>query len=317
MTTTLLRGTRQPRRTAAGGEGALARQRRRLFLPFVLPAVVFYSLVFILPAVASAGISLFSWHGAGDPLKFIGIANYRHIVTDPTFRHSFLNSLQVLFFVGISTFLVSFAFTAFLRELRGQKLIRAILFFPHIVSPIVLAIAWGFILDPTRGALNTTLRQIGLDGLAKVWMGPDLLFKVMMLAMTWSAIGFYTTVLMAGVDRIPLSFYDDSDLAGANLWQKFRYITLPMNWDVVAVCAVLWTITAMQTFEFIYAFTGIGLLPSADHWTASLYVYAVGFSSAGLPEYGLGCAMAMVMLAVIAVLVLLVRRLTRREAIQF
>lgn len=298
-------------------EGALTRARRRLFLPFILPAVLVYTVVFVLPAIGSAGISLFKWHGAGDEMHWVGLANYRHIVTDETFRHAFFNSLQVLFLVGITTFLVSFAFTVFLRELRGQKVIRVILFFPHIVSPIVLAIAWGFILDPTRGVLNTTLRTVGLGGLAKVWMGPDLLFKVMMLAMAWAAIGFYTTVLMAGVDRIPLSYYDDSDLAGANLWQKFRYITLPMNWDVVGVCAVLWTITAMQTFEFIYAFTGIGLLPSARHWTASLYVYAVGFNSTGLPQYGLGCAMSVVMVAVIAVLVVLVRRLTRRDAIQF
>jgi raffinose/stachyose/melibiose transport system permease protein len=284
---------------------------------FVLPALTVYTLLFVAPAIVSVWISLYRWHGAGDTMRWGGLANYLHIVRDPLFRSSFGNSLRVLLAVGAVTFAVSFVFIMVLRELPGQSLIRAVLFFPHVVSPIVLGVAWGFILDPNNGALNVTLRALGLGGLAQVWMGPDLIFEVMMLGMAWTSIGFYTTILMAGVDRIPSSYYEECELGGANLWQKFRYVTLPLNWDVFSVAAVLWSIGAMKTFEFIYAFAGIGQLPSSDTWTSALYVYALGFSSNGPPQYGLACAMSVVMMLVVGLLVVLLRRLTRREAIQF
>ncbi|HEX5993743.1 MAG TPA: sugar ABC transporter permease [Jiangellales bacterium] len=294
-----------------------SRHRRRLFVPFVAPALVVYTVLFVAPAVVSVWISLYSWHGSGDPMHFVGLRNYVHLANDPLFLHSFLNSLAILFVTGAITFAISLAFTIPLRHMWGRKIIRAILFFPQIVSPVVLGIAWGFILDPTTGALNTVLRHTGLGGLAQPWLGPDLIFKVILLISAWSSVGFYTTVLMAGVDKIPAHFYEEAELAGASAWQKFRYVTLPLNWDVLAMSGVLWVITSMKTFEFIYAFAGIGQLPSANTWTSALYVYAIGFSSSGLPQYGLASAMSVVMLLVIAILVVLLRRLSRREALEF
>lgn len=283
----------------------------------VLPAFVVYTIVWIAPSIVSVVLSFFRYSGTGDTPHYIGVRNYINALNDTAFRSSFANTFKVLFLVGIVIFVMTFILTVTAREMRGRGVVRAVLLFPYLVSPVILAIAWGFMLDPTRGMVNVTLRQIGLGSLAQVWLGPQLIFPMMMLGMAWMNTGFFVTILMAGMDRIPAYFYEDAELCGAGKWAKFWHITLPLCWDVVGIMAVLWVITALKTFEFIYAFTGVGTPPAASNWTASLYVYYTGFASQGEPALGSACAMAVIMLVIIGVLVLLVQRFMRREAVEF
>lgn len=311
---TALRGGRQLR---GGAPSPLARQRRRIRWPFVLPAVLLYTVLFVAPSVASVFVSLYRWQGVGDEPRWLGLENYTRIVNDDIFRKSFLNTLAVLLVVGAIVFAVGFLFTVLVSRMRGKNLIRALIFFPSIVNPVVLAIAWGFILDPTNGVLNTTLDRVGLEQLTQVWLGPDLIFPMILLTMSWMSVGLFTVILMAGADRIPTSFYEDCELAGATEWQRFRLVTLPLLWDVAAVAGVLWVITAVKAFEFIYAFAGVGTDPPRSTWTASVYVYMRGFGADGLPELGQASAMAVVMVGVVGILVVTLRRLMRRQQVEY
>lgn len=290
---------------------------RRAVLLFLLPAFLVYTAVYIVPAIASVVLSLFRYSGTGDHPKYIGLRNYQQALHDEAFRSSFVNTFKVLLFVGVAVFVASFVLTMTMREMRARGFVRAVLFFPYLVSPVIIAIVWGFMLDPTRGLVNTTLDEVGLNSFTQVWLGPKLIFPMMMTGMGWMFTGFFVTILMAGVERIPPYYYESADLAGATRWQKFRMITLPLSWDVVGIMAVLWVINAMKTFEFIYAFTGVGTPPSATNWTAALYVYYTGFANTGQPALGSACAMTVIMLLIIAVLVLLIQRLMRRERIEF
>ena len=262
-------------------------------------------------------VSLYRWQGVGDQPQWLGLDNYTRIVSDDIFRRSFLNTLAVLVIVGVIVFAVGFLFTVLVSDMRGKNLVRALIFFPSIVNPVVLAIAWGFILDPTRGVLNTTLEAIGLGSLTQVWLGPQLIFPMILLTMSWMTVGLFTVILMAGADRIPRSFYEECEIAGASTWQRFRMVTLPLLWEVAAVAAVLWVITAVKAFEFIYAFAGVGTDPPRTTWTASIYVYMRGFGSQGLPELGQASAMSVVMLLVVALLVVILRRIMRRQQVEF
>jgi raffinose/stachyose/melibiose transport system permease protein len=302
----------RPPRPRGGRSG-----NRRIAFAFILPAFLIYTAIYVVPSIASVVLSLYRYSGTGDTPKYIGLHNYRNAVHDAAFRSSFVNTFKVLVFVGVAVFIASFVLTITIREMRGRGFVRAVLFFPYLVSPVIIAIVWGFMLDPTRGLVNTTLHQLGLDSLTQVWLGPQLIFPMMMIGMGWMSTGFFVTILMAGVDRIPTYYYEDADLAGASRWQKFRLITLPLSWDVVGIMAVLWVITAMKTFEFIYAFTGVGTPPAATNWTASLYVYYTGFASSGQPELGRACAMAVIMLLIIALLIALIQRVMRRERVEF
>lgn len=285
---------------------------------FIAPALVIYLVIILAPTVATLWFSFTEWRGIGDSPKFVGVDNYRQLLKSETFWGSFNRTLAVLVAGGLLIFFFSFVFTMLLREMRAKKFVRAILFFPNIVPPVALAIAWAVLLAPRNGLLNGFLETIGLDALTRTWLGPGVIFRAVIAGLVWIYTGFFVTILMAGVDRIPKHFYEAADLEGATARQKLFRVTLPLTWDVVSVAAVLWVITSIKTFEFIFAFGGSGTEPSVATWTLPVQLYAVAFASrTPIFALGLGSAIAVVMLVLVAVLVALVRRITRRRGVEF
>ncbi|WP_344515323.1 sugar ABC transporter permease [Dactylosporangium maewongense] len=315
VATTPVRGRRNRPRT--GADGALARQQRRIYLPFITPALAIYLVLFVAPAFFGVYVSFQRWRGAGDQMKPVGLANYRRLLDDDVFKTAFVNTIQIVLACGAGIFLLAFAATVLLRRMRAKKVLRPVLFFPYIVSPIAIGVALGLLLAPD-GLVNALLRAVGLDGLATNWLSPDNIFKTIMVGIVWVSAGFYVILLMAGVDQIPAYYYEESELAGANEFQKFRHVTLPMAWDVVSVAAVLWVINSIRIFEFVYAFTGTGDAPPVSSRTLTIQQFLVSTGGRN-PAYELGyaCAMGVVMVVLIVLLVGLLRRLMRRDAIQF
>jgi raffinose/stachyose/melibiose transport system permease protein len=139
-----------------------------------------------------------------------------------------------------------------------------------------------------------------------------------MLGLIWINTGFYATILLASVDRIPPYLFEEAALAGANAYQRLRHIILPLTWDVIGVAAVLWTVSSIKIFEFIYAFAGgAGYLPSTQVWNTAVYSYAEAFSAQGIPKYGTSAATAIIMLLLVGVLVGLSRRIFKHETIEY
>jgi raffinose/stachyose/melibiose transport system permease protein len=296
--------------------GTLAQQRRRLFVPFVGPALLFYTLLFVVPTLAAVWISLHEWAGSG-PMTWRGFRNYTMLFGDKLFVGSLLNTLKLLVVVGIAMFVLSFAMTLVLRDMAGRKIARSIIFFPHLVNALVYGVLAGFLFNP-GGLVNAVLKPFGVSEPPQ-WLAHDNLFPLIMLTLTFMTTGYYTTILMAGVDRIPPYYYEDCAMAGANAWQRLRYVILPLTWDVFGVCAVLWTISSVKIFEIVWIFggsTGSGI-PPTQTWTAAVYTYATAFSGESTPAYGAATASAIISLALVTVLVVLIRRLMRRDVIEF
>lgn len=302
-------------RARTGTRSSLETRRRRLFYPFVLPTLALYLIFFIGPSIAAVWISFNKWTGSG-PMTWRGWRNYQILVQDPVFRQAFTNTLIILVVVGSVVFIISFFLTMVLREMRGAKFVRSVLFFPNIVSPIVLSIVWGFLFQ-YNGLVNNLLGLLGAEPVK--WLSPDNLFRMILVGMVWINVGLYATIILAAVDRIPTQFYEDSAIAGTTAFQRFRHITLPMTWDVVGVVAVLWTINSLKMFEFIFAFGGTtNDLPAQSVWNSALFVYGASFGGRD-PSYAFGyaSAAAILMLALFTCFVLLLRRLLRREVIEF
>ncbi|MFI5694715.1 carbohydrate ABC transporter permease [Kribbella sp. NPDC051586] len=279
------------------------------------PALVLYAIFLLVPVAATAYISLHKWPGYG-PMEWSGLRNYRYMFADPVFQQALKNTMLLLVGAGVATFAVSFGLTMLLRDLTGRSTARSVIFFPNIVPALVLSILWGFLFQ-ADGLVNKILRSVGVHH-PPGWLSQEHQYTMILIGLVWINTGFYTTIIMAAVDRIPPYLYEDCLLAGANAWQRFRHVTLPLSWDVIGVCSVLWTINSIKTFEFILAMAGSASgLPSTRTWTMSLYAYATAFASEGVPSFGLAAADSIFTLGLVAVLVVLIRRVMRRDPIQF
>ncbi|WP_113716873.1 carbohydrate ABC transporter permease [Arthrobacter dokdonensis] len=318
---TLKRTRRNPApasKPGRGGQGGsiMDRQRRKLLVPFVGPAFVLYSLFFIIPSIAAVWISLNNWAGSG-PMTFVGFKNYIQVFHDPLFVRSFGNTLLLLVVVGLAIFILAFLMTLVLRDMAAKKIARNVIFFPHLINALVFGILAGFIFNP-GGMVNSLLKPFGVTN-PPAWLSPDNLFPLIMLTMVITTTGYFTTIIMAGVDRIPPYFYEDCALAGATAFQRLRYVILPLTWDVFGTCAVLWTISSVKIFEIIWVFggsSGAGL-PPTQTWSTAVYTYVTAFSGESTPAYGAATASAIISLALVSVLVVLLRRVMRRDAIEF
>ncbi len=317
---TLKRTRRNPAPALKPGQGrggsSIERQRRKLLVPFVGPAFLFYTVLFIVPSIAAVWISLNEWAGSG-PMTFVGFKNYIQVFQDPLFLKSFGNTLLLLFVVGAAIFILAFAMTLVLRDMAAKKIARNVIFFPHLINALVFGILAGFIFNP-GGMVNSLLKPLGVTE-PPAWLAQDNIFPLIMATMVLTTTGYFTTIIMAGVDRIPPYFYEDCALAGATAFQRLRYVILPLTWDVFGTCAVLWTISSVKIFEIIWVFggsSGAGL-PPTQTWSVAVYTYVTAFSGMSTPAYGAATASAIISLALVTVLVVLLRRAMRRDAIEF
>ncbi|WP_299949944.1 sugar ABC transporter permease [uncultured Ruegeria sp.] len=291
---------------------------KRLIGLFVAPAMIVYLCFFLIPTGFTFYSSLFEWSGFGSEAKFIGLGNYRRLWNDPTFWLSFRNTLALLFVGGFFVFFLAFLYTILINSgIWGKKLFRLVFFLPNVVSVVALSAMWAYIYNPRYGLLNTSLKSLGFEGAGKtLWTSPDNIFWAMLAALVWVFTGFFLILLLAGVDKIPADMYEAADLEGANLWHKFWYITVPMIWDVMTISFVIWIINAVKMFEFPFAF-GFLQVPQ-QLYTLGIYLYIMGFGQRD-PIYQLGYATAIgvVMLVLAFSLIVLVRRLMRRDQLEF
>ncbi|MFF8444127.1 carbohydrate ABC transporter permease [Streptomyces californicus] len=304
------RKTRVPRTPAS-----LRPARERAFWPFLLPALVLYTALYIVPALFGVWVSLYRWSGPGAEMTWRGAKNYTNLLQNEAFQSSFWNTLVLALGGGGAVFGATFLAMMALRQLKGRAFIRSVVFLPMIISAIAIGAAIGFLLNPD-GAVNDILKAFGMDGLP--WLGSDLVFRCIIAGLVWSSTGFYIALMMSAVDAIPPHLYEDAHLSGATKWEQFRHITLPLTWDVFSVAAVLWVVNSLKVFEIVLAFTTGGTPgnPPVEARTVAVQQYISISGGNAVPELGEGAAMGVVVVLITVVLIVLIRRITRRDRVE-
>lgn len=294
------------------------RTSNRFILFFLFPAVALYLAFFLVPTFQALVYSLYDWSGFGSDMRFVGLGNFQELLRDRLFWTSMGNTIGILVIGGIVIFSIAFIMTMMISSgIRGKKFFRGVIFLPNIIAVIALTTLWGYMYAPNTGLLASVFRAVGLESLTKLtWLGPDTIFLSMMIAIVWIEVGFYVVLLLAGVDKIPPDFFESAKLDGANQFQQFRHITIPLLWDVISIGLVLWAIHAIKIFEFPFSFTG--LEPNPSSYTVAVYLYILGFGQRQ-PIYRLGYATAIgvMLLLVVILIVLVIRFVTRREQVQY
>ncbi|MGW6199001.1 carbohydrate ABC transporter permease [Kribbella sp. NPDC055110] len=291
--------------------------RRSVVVPFLFPALAVYTLIFVYPAFDAVRVSLFQWNGFTTRMTYIGFGNYRHLLSDPTFWVSLRNTAVIAVGGGAGIFGLAFLFSAILqREIRGKKFFRAIMFFPIVLPGVGVGMIWQFVYNRSWGPLSAFLDAVGLGSLDQTWLGPKLIIPSLTIAVIWTYMGFYLVILMAGIDKIPKSYFEAAKMDGASDWRTFWLITLPMTWDVLVVAMVLWLISAMKIFDLIVATTFPS--PPRSGFTMTIFIWerAVG-AYTPVFELGYATALGVVLLACVVAGVAVLRLITRRERIEY
>ncbi|MDO5646776.1 carbohydrate ABC transporter permease [Paracoccus sp. (in: a-proteobacteria)] len=292
--------------------------RRRMVVLFLVPALVLYLGLMILPAIQAFQLSFYATSGFGDDPVWVGLRNYTRLWGDPIFWRAVRNMLTVLVIGGAAVFGLAFLFTMLLSSgMWGKKFFRALIFLPNMIAVVAITTFWSFVFTPRYGLLTNLLKAMGLDGLAATpWTAPENVLSAMIVGLVWVSAGFFTILVLAGADKIPQDMFEAARLEGASTFQIFRYVTLPMIWDIVTIAVVLWSIQAIKLTEFPYAFGG----PNIDQnlYTPAIYLYIMGFGQRE-PVYALGYASAIGVALFVFTLITIVglRLLMKRDRLEY
>ena len=252
-------------------------------------------LTFIIwPAIRGFQISFFDSMD-GRTFTPVGTGNYRAIFSDPTIAEVAKNTaIYVIFYVIISTIL-SIAFALIINEQQFAKgFFRAILFLPVMLSPVVVGLIWNDVLDRKVGPLNSLLEALG--GGSPGWLvEPTLGMIAVIFVGVWVHLGFYSIILLAGLQGIDRSLLEAAAMDGATRLQIIRTIILPLLKPTTLVILILATIHGFQSFDFIYTLTGGG--PFGATTLIVQYIYDRAFQTP--IQYGLGSAAGVILFMII------------------
>ena len=282
---------------------------RRVAYLYVLPGLVVFVAFVLLPLIHSAWISLFAWDGitAGE---WVGIDNYKAVVTEPELRRAFLHSLILLFFYSVLPIVIGLLLAAAMSRtrVRGLAAFRTVLFLPQVIALVVVAVMWRMIYAPEGGLLNRALGVLGIG--PQNWLGDfNLALPSVGLIGTWVMYGLAMVLFTAGVQKIPQSLYDAARVDGAGPVREFFAVTLPGLRSELAVALTLTTIAALRNFDLVYITTGGG--PGGQTSVPAFEVYHRAFQSG---EVGGASAVGVCLAAVIFVLSYAINRFAERGA---
>lgn len=291
--------------------------KRSVVIPFILPALVLYTLFFVYPAIQALWVSLHDWSGFGKNMVFIGLGNYQEMFRDPIFWGALGRTLLIAVVGGIGVFALAFLFSAiFQLDIRGKRFFRAIIVFPVIVPGVGIGLIWQFIYNNDWGPLSNLLSVLGLGALDQVWLGPNLIIQSLIVAIVWTYVGYYMVILSAGIDKIPSTYFEAARIDGASQIQQFFFVTLPMIRDVVVVAVILWAIGALKIFDVIVATTFPAPQPSTYTLTIYIWAQAVGGYTPAF-RLGYGTAMGVILLVLVLITYGVIRLVSSRAAIEY
>lgn len=194
------------------------------------------------------------------------------------------------------------------RKIKARAFFRSVFFYPVLLSPIVVALVWKWILQE-NGLFNGVLDSMGYDKIAFLTNASWARLWVILISV-WAYMGFYTLILLAGLQAIPGELYEAAEIDGANSWQSFLQITLPLLMPTMLVVLVLSLIRAVQVFDIIFAFTRGG--PGTATMSLVQYIYEIGFASPSR-RFGIASAASLVMAGVLVVATMAQLRLRRED----
>jgi len=279
---------------------------------FLLPALALYVLFVLYPVVQAAHYSLFKWNGLQPLTDFVGLKNYQTAFGSDTFKTAVTNNLLIIVLSLALQIPFSLSLAVLLnRRFPGRAIFRLIFFLPYVLSEAITGVVFTLLLQP--GALvDSSLNGLGLGGLVQDWLGDaNFVMITLFIIISWKYFGFHMILLMAGLQGIPREIEEAALVDGADRWQAFRHITLPLLGPTLRGSVFLSMIGALQLFDMVWVMTGGGPLNASN--TMAISMFKAGFKNT---QMGYGSALAVILFLFGLILALAYQRYVLRRDVE-
>lgn len=295
-----------------------------MIVVFLTPAVLLFLGVFLYPIVRTIIMSLFKIEGVTDPMSkwaFVGLDNYIKLFNTSLFRTSFYNLFRIWLIGGLIVLSLSLLFAVILTSgIRGKKLFRAIIYMPNIVSAVALATMWlQYVYSPQFGLVKNVLKALGLEELSRVQLlDTDHKFWSLLIAYCFGMVGYHMLIWLSGIERISPEFYEAATIDGANKFNQFRYMTLPLLKGVFKTNLTMWSVSSVGFFVWSQLFSNV----TADTQTITPYVYMYmqifgGGNTVTERNSGLGAAIGVLLSICVVVVFTVCNKAIRDDDLEF
>ncbi|MEU8569360.1 sugar ABC transporter permease [Streptomyces pathocidini] len=272
----------------------------------VAPATLLYTVMLAVPVGLAVYLSLTDWDGYSSDPAFVGAANYADLFSDAGLRDAATVTLAVAVAGTVGLNVLGLGFALLLNgKSRGNAFFRMVMFYPHVLSALVVGFLWSAILG-TTGAVNSLITSRGGEVLPFL-SDPDWALATLVAVVVWAAFGVNVVLYLAGLQAVPHSLVEAARIDGATRWQVFRHVTLPALGPSVTINVVLSLVTLLKTYDLVVSLTAGG--PAGQTQTVAYLILWNSFHDGRL---GFGSAQSVVLMLVTAVLALAVTRLRRR-----
>ena len=285
-----------------------ARKQNLSLLLFCTPALIVYILFKLYPALSGVFYSLTNWNGLKKTYDFVGLANFREILTDTYFWNAMGFTFRyVIVMVLVSNVIALTLAVAIESRRRAKGFYRTIFYMPNMISMVIGGYMWMFIFTKV---LYYMADNWGWRFLDHSWIGnPRFSFLAIIIVAAWGAVGYLMIIYMAALQGVPANLKEAASIDGAHAWQNFWKIVFPLIRHAITIC-LFWSLNAgFQVFDVIYTLTGGG--PGRATQSVALNIYEEAFK--GNIRYGYATAKSTVLFVIVLVVTAIQLKVTSRK----
>ncbi|MEF2964484.1 sugar ABC transporter permease [Paenibacillus sp. M1] len=281
-------------------------------LGFVLPALLFYVIFFLVPAAGGVWYSLTNWNGLTRSYSFVGLDNYVEVFKqDPIFWDSLLFTLKYVFYMVILQNILAILLAVFIESRASSKVwFRTIFFMPNMISMIIGGFMWMFIFTKV---LPYIAEHTIFKFLDQSWIGdPNFSFFAILVVSLWGGVGYLMVIYIAALQGVPKTLKEAAAIDGANAWHIFRHVTLPMIYPALTIGLFVTLNSSFKVFDAVFSLTGGG--PGRSTQVIALNIYEEAFAMNS--RYGYASAKAMILFLVVFIITMIQLRVMKKREVE-
>ncbi|WP_122261363.1 carbohydrate ABC transporter permease [Ornithinimicrobium cerasi] len=277
---------------------------------FTAPALLLFAVFVVWPILRAVQFSVYRWKGFGPLVDFVGLQNYVSVLTDDVFTGAVGHNLLIVVLSILVQLPLGLAIALLLnRRMRGQGVLRTIIFVPYVLSEVIAGVVWFQLLQPGRGVVETLLGTVGLEGPFQGFLGtPELAMPTLIVVLTWKYVGLAVLLFLAGLQGVPAELSEAAQIDGATWWQTQWRVTIPLLGPTIRMWAFLSMIGSLQLFDMVWILTGGG--PANATTTMATFLVNEGTKR---QNYGIAAAASVVLFVIALVMALLYQRFVLRR----